>query len=149
MCIYFFTPSICQKSSFEACGRFICKKDLTSADGEKGLACTSVEFRINPDFVGILDSSNEKRFTSDSDICHDCEQDRTAMLAKFRMEKLEREIRRQAILLSKADDIIMRGQTDIIVLAGLGTTDPRLGMVRDWEAAIKNLVDSRNADPYR
>jgi hypothetical protein len=33
-----------------------------------------------------------------------------------------------------------------MVLARFDTTRPRLRLLQDWQAAVKNYIDSRNAD---
>lgn len=143
MCVFFLTPSVCNNRGTN-CGRFICKHNPAVDSCQNGIDCTSIEFRIAPDFVGVLGAEDTQRM--DSEACLDCDRDRTAMLAQCKLELLQRQNRRLRNLLSKANDIIAQTQTDSMVLAGFDTTRPRLRLVQDWQAAVKHLIDSRNAD---
>jgi hypothetical protein len=89
MCVFFLTPSVCNKYRGTNCGRFICKHNPAVDSCQNGIDCTFIEFRIAPGFVGVLGAEDTQRM--DSEVCLDCDRDRTAMLAPCKIELLQRQ----------------------------------------------------------
>lgn len=147
MCIYLFTPRLCRQCKFRpGFDRLICKLNMTKDDRHcpPDIPCTTIQFQIDPAFVGTFGVDDMACFRSD--LCLDCTQANTAKSAKHRIEWLEREVRRHAALVSKANDIISQGQADSMIFAGLDATGTRQNMLRDWKVAIQAFEDMFNPE---